>query len=140
VILQYRVTGEFTEEMTGTAYVHPDGQPTDEYQLRFDEKADDGSAIFVAKLPPSSTPFEFRARSGTAAHEHPVGSSFEPPPQVLEIEALQLLPGYLGLNPSGGRYQRTYPRGEVINALPESEIQVGATFNKPVTVATLDPD
>ncbi len=139
VILKYRVTGEFTEEMTGTAYVHPDGQPTDEYQLRFDEKADDGSAVFVAKLPPSSTPFEFRGRLRDGRTRTSSRVTFEPPPQVLEIEALQLLPGYLGLNPSGGRYQRTYPRGEVINALPESEIQVGATFNKPVTVATLIP-
>jgi hypothetical protein len=139
VLLQYRVTGAFTPEMIGTAHVRPDGQPADDYQLKFDREAEEGAAIFVAKLPPSSTPLVFTARLGDGRTRTVGRVEFEPPPQVIDIEAIQVFPEYLGLNPSGSRYRRSYPRGEVVSALPLSDIMVGARFNKTVKRAMLIP-
>ena len=37
VEIRYRVTGEWTETMTGHAFVSPDGQPADDYPLAFEK-------------------------------------------------------------------------------------------------------
>jgi len=132
VVLRYRVTGAWGETMAGKAMVRPEGQPADDYALAFEQPAPDGAAYFVAKLPPSSTPFTFRARLGDGRTRADGRVSFEPPPQATDVEAWQLLPVYLGRDPQGGSYSRFQQRGEVVNALPLSGIRVRATFNKPV--------
>ena len=147
VEIRYRVTGEWTETMTGRAFVTPEGQPADDYPLAFERDNKDGSATFLAKLPPSSTPFTFKARlSDGRTRGEPGRVTFEPPPQVKQIEAWQLLPEYLGGREivhegKKGRipYERVQPNGEIVNALPLSAIRVEAKFNKAVKEAVLIP-
>ncbi|MDB5309638.1 MAG: hypothetical protein JWO38_3840 [Gemmataceae bacterium] len=146
VEIRYRVSGEYTQGMAGTAFVRPDGQPADDYPLAYEKENPDGTATFLSKLPPSSTPFTFRARLGDGRTRTPGRVDFEPPPQVQTIDATLLLPGYLGGRAAqkDGKwvtlpYERPQPRGEVVNALPLSEIQVESTFNKPVVKAVLIP-
>ena len=144
VTIRYRVTGAWAEGMTGTAGVRPDGQPADDYPLVYEQPAGDGAAYFVAKLPPSSTPFAFRGRLADGRARADGRVDFEPPPQVTDVEAWQLLPTYLGWRtvehdgkPVKMPYERIQPRGEVVNALPESGVRVDAKFNKPVVKAVL---
>jgi hypothetical protein len=146
VEIRYRVTGEWADDMTGTAIVRPDGQPADDYPLAFEKPNPDGSATFLAKLPPSSTPFSFKARLADGRTRADARVEFEPPPQVNAIEAWELLPSYLGGRPvqHEGKmvtvpYERFQARGEVVNALPLSTIRVEAKFNKPVVKAVLVP-
>lgn len=146
VKLQYKVTGQWRDDMTGTARVTPDGQPADDYPLTFEKQEEDGSAVFAATLPPSSLPFHFRARLADGRTRSPGRVEFEPPPQVTGVEAWQLLPEYLGSRtadidgqPVTVPYERYQPKGEVVNALPLSGVRVEATFNKPVARARLIP-
>lgn len=138
VVIRYKVTGEFTETMTGTVRVRPEGQPEDTYPLAFEKLVGDG-AYFSTKLPPSATPFTFTARLADGRTRTPGSVVFEPPPQATDVEAWQLLPRYLGLKPDGTPFERYQPRGEVVNALPYSGIRVEANFNKPVVRAVLVP-
>jgi hypothetical protein len=139
VEIRYRVSGEWEETMSGRVFVSPDDQPDDDYPLTFERANADGtSATFVSKLPPSSTPFRFRARLADGrTRGEPGRVTFEPPPQVKEIDAWQILPIYLGLTPEKTSYIRAQQRGEIINALPESGVRVRATFNKPIRDAVL---
>lgn len=146
VEIRYRVSGEYTETMTGKVFVQPDDQPTDDYPLELEKHNLDGSATFRCKLPPSSIPFTFKARLGDGRTRSLSRVEFEPPPQVKEIEAWELLPSYLGSRsaeqdgkPVKVPYERFQPRGEVVNALPLSHIRVEAKFNKPVVKAVLVP-
>jgi hypothetical protein len=147
VELRFKVSGEWTETMTGRTLVAPDGQPADDYNIAFEKKNPDGTAVFLGKLPPSSNNFTFTARLADGRTRGDPGRvEFEPPPQVVDIEAVQLLPQYLGFREvehSGKKvkasYERRYPNGEVVNALPESGIRVEAKFNKPVKDAVLIP-
>jgi hypothetical protein len=144
VVLRYRVTGKWRETMTGTARVTPDDQPADDYALTFEKEAEDGSATFTAALPPASVPFTFSARLADGRTRAPGRVEFEPPPQVNQLDAWQLLPPYLGGRsaevdgkPVTIAYERFQPRGEVVGALPLSRVRVEAGFNKPVATATL---
>ena len=144
VALRYRVTGRWSEGMTGTARVKPDGQPADDYALAFEKEADEGAAFFTATLPPASVPFTFTARLADGRTRAPGRVEFEPPPQVNQLDAWQLLPAYLGGRsaqvdgkPVTVPYERFQPRGEVVGALPLSGVRVEAGFNKPVAKATL---
>jgi hypothetical protein len=146
VVIRYRVSGEWNEGMVGTAYVRPDGNPQDDYPLRYESTDADGSAVFAAKLPPSSVGFTFRARLGDGRTRSPGRVEFEPPPQVKDIEAWQLLPPYLGTRTASveGKdvavpFERFQPKGEVTGALPMSGLRVDATFNKKVVKAVLTP-
>ncbi|MFO0805745.1 MAG: hypothetical protein U0791_21795 [Gemmataceae bacterium] len=147
VEIRFRVTGEWTETMTGRTSVVPEGQPADDYPLAFEKQNPDNTATFLSKLPPSSTAFTFTARLADGrTRGEPGRVTFEPPPQVKDVDAWQILPEYLGgraveLNGKKGlvRYERIQPRGEVVNALPLSDIRVEAKFNKPVKHAFLIP-
>ena len=144
VVIRYKVTGEWAEDLSGRAFVLPDGNPEDTYPLAYESTAADGSAVFAAKLPPSSVGFSFKARLRDGRTRSPGRVEFEPPPQVKDIEAWQLLPGYLGTRTASvdGKdvpvpFERFQPKGEVTGALPLSGIRVDATFNKKVVKAVL---
>lgn len=116
--------------------------PAEEYyDLRFEKEAD-GGAHFTTKLPASSRDFAFRARLGNGRSRDQGFVRFEAPPQVSEIEVWQILPRFLGTKPDGSRYERQNDgakRGEVIDALPLSDVQLEASFTKPVKSALLIP-
>ncbi len=146
VVVRYQVTGEWSEGLVGTAYVRPDDNPEDTYPLAYESTAPDGSAVFAAKLPPSSVGFTFRARLRDGRTRTPGRVEFEPPPQVKDIEAWQLLPPYLGTRTAhvDGKdvpvpFERFQPKGEVTAALPMSGLRVDASFNKQVVKAVLTP-
>jgi hypothetical protein len=144
VELRYRVTGDYDPDAVGRVRVEPDGQPEDFYDLTY--AGDDGDgAIFVAKVPPSSSDFDFTARLGNGRTRHAGRVRFEAPPTTTDIESWQLLPRFLGTRngqPDGPAYERQNDgskRGEVVDALPLSEVRIGAVFSKPVRVAKLVP-
>lgn len=144
VEVRYRVTGDYDPAMVGRVRVEPDGQPEEYYDLAYAGDAD-GGAVFVAKLPPSSSDFDFTARLGSGRTREAGRIRFEAPPTAAEIESWQLLPRFLGTRngePDGPPYERQNDgakRGEVVDALPMSEVRIGAAFTKPVRVAKLVP-
>ncbi len=148
VTIRYQVSGQFSEDMVGVVRLVPDGQPEEFYELVFENRStssEEELAYFVVKLPPSSLDFSFQARLGGGRTRSPGRVTFEPPPQLSEDNALmavQVLPAFLGTRPDGLPYTRRnegWTRGEVIDALPGSQIIIDAKFNKPVKVARLVP-
>jgi hypothetical protein len=136
VVIRFEATGRFHDSTPGSVRVYPDGQPPDQYRLEFEKATADDKGTFVAKLPPSSVPFTFRAWLGDGRTRTPGRVDFAPRPVVSDVQAWTVLPEYLGKNPKGERYERFMPRGEVV-ALPGSDARVEATFSKPVRTARL---
>ncbi|MFO0937692.1 MAG: hypothetical protein U0798_14395 [Gemmataceae bacterium] len=134
VVLQFRVTGKYDPDAVGSVRVRPEGQPSEDYQLRFSTHDGDNAAIYTATVPPSSKSFTYRGwlqdgRSRTAGQVH-----FEPRPVVEQIQAEVILPEYVGKTPSGHRYTRFMQQAEVV-ALADSEIRVDMKASKPVVSA-----
>jgi hypothetical protein len=144
VEVRYLVTGEYDPAMTGRLRVEPDGQPEEYYDLKYVGGAE-GGAYFSAKLPASSSDFSFSARLGNGRSREPGRIRFEAPPTIQDIESWQLLPRFLGTKdgkPDGPRFERQNDgakRGEVVDALPLSEVRIGAVFTKPVKSSVLIP-
>jgi hypothetical protein len=144
VEVRYEVTGDYDPAMVGRVRVEPDGQPEEYYDLTYAGDSD-GGAIFAAKLPRSSSDFDFTARLGGGRTRGAGRIRFEAPPTTTEIESWQLLPRFLGTRdgkPGGPPYERQNDgakRGEVVDALPLSEVRIGAAFTKPIRAARLVP-
>jgi len=147
VTVRFKVTGGYREDMVGVLRLVPEGQPEEFYELKHEESMGSPTSYFVAKLPPMSVDFKFQARLGSGRTKQPGEVRFEFPPQLDEKDGLiakQILPTYLGRAPDGSPFVRrdlegVWKRGEVIDALPGSQILVEAKFNKPVKVARLVP-
>jgi len=147
VLVRFKVTGNYREEMVGALRLVPEDQPEEFYELKYEAPIDDASASFAVKLPPMSRDFKFQARLGSGRTKSPSAVRFENPPQLAEVDGLmarQILPDYLGTDPDGEPFARidaeaAWKRGEVIDALPKSQVLVEARFNKPVKVARLLP-
>src|SRR5579883_1385081 len=145
VEIRYQVTGEYDNDMVGRLRVEPDGQPEEYYDLKYERDAEDGGAYFVAKLPPSSSDFDFTARLGNGRTRESGRIRFEAPPTTTEIQSWQVLPTFLGTRdgkPNGPRFERQNDgsaRGEIVDALPLSDVRIGAIFSKPVKRAILTP-
>ncbi len=141
VEIRYKVTGEYEPDMVGRLRVEPDGQPEEYYDLKYERDAEDGGAYFTAKLPASTSDFSFSARLGNGRTRDQGRVRFEAPPTAVEIESWQLLPPFLGTH-DGKPFERQNEgakRGEIVDALPMSEVRIGAAFSKPVRSAILIP-
>ena len=144
-VVRFKVTGDYDPAQPGRLRVEPDGQPEESYDLAF-EKEEDGAAYYAAKLPPASLDFSFTARLGSGRTREAGRIRFEAPPQLSggdnAITAVQYLPTWIGTRPDGGAYTRKndgWTRGDVNDALPDSNVVVRARFNKPVAKARLVP-
>jgi hypothetical protein len=146
VLVRFKVTGEYDSSDVGVLRIVPEGQSEEFYSLVF-EKEGDGFAHFATKLPASSRDFVFQARLRDGRTKEAGQVKFEPPPQLAPADeknpplfAKQVLPSFLGLAPDGTNYTRVTEnsaRGEIIDALPQSNVMITARFNKPVKKARL---
>jgi hypothetical protein len=135
VRLSFNVAGKFTEQSVGTVIVMPEGQPSEQYELKFEKRIDDTSAKFVAEYPPSTVPFRFRARLHDGRTRADSRVRFEPRPSVKSLEAWLQLPLYV--DPDGKRrYERLQPQGEV-TALAGSGLRIEMAASKPLKTAKL---
>ncbi len=135
VRLRFAVKGEFTESSTGRVQMKPDDMPTESYELKYDSKLDGDSALFIAEVPPASTPFTFKAWLHDGRTRTPNRVEFAARPVVSDVAAWLVLPQYV--DPAGKvRYERFQPQGEV-TTLPDSGLRVEAELSKPVQSATL---
>jgi hypothetical protein len=147
VTVRFRVTGQFEDGKVGVLRLVPENQPEEFHALKYEAPAGDGAAYFSVKLPPMSWDFKFQARLGSGRTRDPGEVRFENPPQLAEKDGLvarQILPTYLGTRPDGTHFVRidsdaAWKRGDVIDALPKSQVLIEARFNKPVRRARLIP-
>jgi hypothetical protein len=148
VVVRFKVTGNEHNDRSGILRIVPEGEPEEFYELKPEERTEGGEEFFSTKLPPMSRDFQFQARLGGGRTKQPGTVKFENPPQLADsagsLIAKQILPGYLGHAPDGAPFVRrdlegVWKRGEVIDALPGSQVLIEARFNKPVKIARLVP-
>jgi hypothetical protein len=138
---------EFKSRILDRAIVR--GSQTEEYYdlvYESDLSGEDG-ATYICKIPPSSRDFSIHARLGNGRTKEPSWVMFEVPPQLAPdndqnppLTAIQVLPTYLGFAPDGTPYTRrtdSSNRGEIVDALPQSQVIVSARFNKPIAKSRL---
>lgn len=136
VILRFVVKGLDSEEEVGKVRVAPRGQPVDEYDLKFESHLDDNRWLFTAKVPHSSTPFDFRARLGDGRTHHDSRVVFEPRPIVTIAPAWVHLPDYAPRDPENKPYEMLQPQGD-LHGFPGSGAKVRIYTQKPVVSADL---
>ncbi len=135
VVVRLEVRGPISEDAIGVLKVYPEDQPTETFELNFAERVDADTGIFTTQLPPSSSPFTFRAWLSGGRLRQPGQVRFEARPVVKTIEAYVVLPKYV--DPRGEReYKRYQSQGEVYASL-DSFVEVQAEFTKPVASATV---
>lgn len=120
---------------------------TKQFQDIILERSATETAHFATKLPSSTRDFSFQARLGDGRTKEAGHVRFEPPPQLAPddptnppLNAVLVLPTYLGFAPDGNPYTRqndSSRRGEIVDALPRSQVLVSARFNKPISHARL---
>lgn len=135
VTLTFDVVGPVDEDTEGTVRVMPEGQPAETFPAKFAARTGEDRARFVAKLPPSSSPFAFRAWIADGRTRSTSNVRFDTRPGVKELAAWVLLPSYV--DPEGKRrYERFQPQGEVL-APVDATVRVEALATKPIATATL---
>ena len=126
----------------------PEGDPEEFYELKQEDRTEgEPDAIYSVKLPPMSLDFQFQARLGGGRTKQPGHVRFETPPQLADDRwrrwpCRSCPPTWAcarrrTVRPP--RPGRRWKRGEVIDALPGSQVLVEAKFNKPVKIARLIP-
>lgn len=138
VILRYRVSGPGLElSAVGTAWLLREDGSLERYPLEHERDEPDGTALFVAHVPPSGVPFKHRAYLKDGRTRSLGQVAFEPRPEVVRQEAWTLLPAYVGLRPDGTRYSEPQPKGDVEGYLG-STARVLIEAQKPLREATLE--
>jgi hypothetical protein len=143
--IQYRVTGAYSQDMIGTLYVTPEGQPTDKYELKYVSEAPDGDgAIFGTYVHPSSVNVIYSARLLDGRTKLPSEMQLVPRPIVTENLAWVLLPAYCGLRPAKPgmslderRYEIQQGRGDVAG-IPGSSVRVQVKVQKEIAEAWVE--
>ena len=135
VWLRFAVRGDFREESVGQVVIEPDNLPRENYPLKFDSKLDEETAIFACEVPPSSTPFSFKAWLQDGRTHSTSRIEFAARPVVTEVNAWLILPSYVDPEKKK-RFERYQPQGEV-TTLPDCGLHVEVMLSKPVKNATL---
>lgn len=121
ILIRYRVTGEFAEDMIGRVTVTPAGQNSDRYDLTF-LKEDGDAAIFQAKVKASAADVRFSARLSDGRSRTSSTMTLVPRPVVQNDLAWIILPAYCDARPikNKRRYEKPQPRGDVEGILGSS--------------------
>lgn len=143
VTLEFKVqAADLDPDELGTLWVRPVNQPTDAYELKFDRKAEDGSAIYSAEVVGATVDLDYWARVDDGRTKNTGRVTIVPRPAVNEQHAKVLLPSYCGLTPSGQRYEVPQSQGDVVG-IPGSSAAITIKTQKPIKKAwmqLLGPD
>ena len=135
VVLTFKATGPVSERSSGRVRAWVPGKFDEPATLNYAGQAEDGAALFTAKLPAFIENFEFRGFLRDGRMKEPGKMAVVPRPVVAKVTAWVQLPKYV--DPAGKkRFERIAPEGEVA-AHADSSVRVVADFSKPVSAATL---
>ena len=95
------------------------------------------NAVFVARIPPSDSPFTFRAWLKDGRMREPGEVRYEPRPVVRKVEAWVQLPASIGLRSGGLPFEEPQKGGDILHRISGSRARVRIYVQKPVREATL---
>jgi hypothetical protein len=137
VELEFQITGLTDTSTEGIVEIRPEGQSAEKYPLVFREVAGSLVCRFVATIPPSSTPFTYRAWLGDGRTRELGEVKFVPRPVLSSWEASLVLPRYVGLRPDQQPYELPQPKGDV-KPVPGSAIRLQVATPTPIVSATAE--
>lgn len=135
--LQFEVRGGgWSKELTGSIELQmPDGA-SESHPLVWQQDREAGVATFVAKIPSSSSSFQYRASLGDGRTREIGEVTFESRPSLLGFTASEILPAYCGLRPDGQHYEEMKDKEDII-AFRDSWARISFKANKRLSVATV---
>jgi hypothetical protein len=163
-LLRFRVSGEpLPDDLQGQVRLDPEGLPSESYPLTLASRSGPGEATYLARVPPSSVDFQYRAWLSTSRTRRVARVHYEPRPVVTQQEAWVVLPAYCGLRPGwhtelalqsipqvaalprpplallAAEPFEEYQRGaDLVRRLPNSAGRVAIRTQKPVAAARLE--
>ncbi|MFO0812321.1 MAG: hypothetical protein U0796_03830 [Gemmatales bacterium] len=137
VELEFHVTGLTDTSVEGVIEIRPEGQSAEKYPLVYREAAGSPITRYVATIPPSSTPFTYRAWLGDGRTQESGEVTFVPRPVLSSWEAALVLPRYVGLRPDQQPYELPQPKGDV-KPVPASAMRLQVTTPTPIVEAVAE--
>lgn len=136
-VLRFRVRGAFAEHLRGEVRLElPDGDK-ERHELIF-ESQDESGATYLARVPPLSRDFTYRAWLKDGRTREPADVHFEPRPLVRRQQAWVQLPADLGVKASGQPYEEPQKGADIVYRLPGSSARVAIETQKPIVKATVE--
>ncbi len=136
-VLRFRVRGAFAQHLRGEVRLDlPDGD-AERHELIF-ESTDDHGAIFLARVPPLTVDFHYRAWLKDGRTHESAGVHFEPRPIVKRQHAWVQLPAAIGLRSNGKPYEEAQKGNDVVFRLAGSSARVAIEAQKPIVGAKVE--
>jgi hypothetical protein len=137
-VLRFRVRGAFTEHLRGEVRIDTNDGDSERHELIFESRDDAGAATFLARVPPSSRDFRYRACLKDGRTHEPADVHVEPRPIVRRQQAWVQLPSYIGLKANGQPYEEPQKGADILYRLPGSAARVAIETQKPIVKATVE--
>jgi hypothetical protein len=137
-VLRFRVRGAFAEHLRGEVRIEPKDGDSERHELVFESQDDAGTATFLARVPPSSHDFTYRAWLKDGRTRESADVHFEARPIVQRQQAWVQLPSYVGLKASGQPYEEAQKGADILYRLPGSAARVAIETQKPIVKATVE--
>jgi hypothetical protein len=136
--LRFRVRGAFAEHLRGEVRIDTKDGDSERHELIFEARDDAGTATFLARVPPSSRDFTYRAWLKDGRTHEPADVHFEPRPLVRRQQAWVQLPSHIGLKANGQPYEEPQKGADILYRLPGSTARVAIETQKPIVKATVE--
>ncbi|HEY7153873.1 MAG TPA: hypothetical protein VH575_07920 [Gemmataceae bacterium] len=137
-MLRFRVHGAFAVNLRGEVRIDTKDGDSERHELLFEAREDAGTATFLARVPPSSRDFTYRAWLKDGRTHEPADVHFEPRPIVRRQQAWVQLPAYVGLKASGQPFEEPQKGADILYRLPGSAARVAIETQKPIVKATVE--
>jgi hypothetical protein len=137
-VLRFRVRGAFAEHLRGEVRIDTKDGDSERHELIFESRDDSGAATFLARVPPSSRDFSYRAWLKDGRTLELADVHFEPRPIVQRQRAWVLLPLLIGLKASGQPFEEPQKGADILYRLPGSAARVAIETQKPIVKATVE--
>lgn len=134
--LRFAISGEgFDDTTVGTVVATSADGVVDRYPLKHLRSGD--AAVFGVDLAPASDDLAVAVRLGDGRLRKPLAIRVVPRPAVVDQSAWNVLPEYVGLRPSGRRYEQPQSRGDILG-IPGSAGRIAFTTQKPIAQAVVE--
>ncbi len=136
-VLRFRVRGAVAEHLKGEVRIDSNDAGSERHELVF-ESRDEAGATFLARVPPASRDFTYRAWLKDGRTHQPADVHFEPRPIVQRQQAWVQLPAYVGLKPSGQPFEEAQKGADIVYRLAGSVARIAIETQKPIVKATVE--
>src|SRR5262249_6016036 len=137
-VLRFRVRGAFAEHLRGEVRIESKDDDIERHELVFESQDGSGTATFLARVPPSSHDFTYRAWLKDGRTHEPADVHFEPRPGVQRQQAWAQLPSYVGRKPSGKPWEEAQKGAASLYRWPGSAARVAIETQNPIVKATVE--